>query len=782
MNIVEVQDSLKNFSQDQLISEINQPSGMVPQFLVLTELGRRNRMKQDIEGRQAQNQPTVAQEVVSAAGVPQGGIMDMARSMAPKSSIEQNDGVQMMEEGGKPKNRMEALLAYLRSLGADDEEEIKEATGDRSLAEIINFGGDYRPVKKADGGAVKMQQGTVVYKGKTYFTDGTYVATRGASGRIVPVNDPDIVEAVTNKSPSVQSNVEGIKNISANVEDFSPNFDTTTDPELDMSALDSVLGIRPEMIPQFPTEEDSEDPTNQSTFDRKNIPPNMLSGMPTRTETLLQDLINQNQTLVPGVNIPRQQTSLDNQPQEVSPLLPTYNEQIDPNAFTGRQSLDGQIVSTVGPTADEIERAQKVLEMNPVTSPKKDLDLLESAFTAKSPIQYTETGDLPVKIDPNAFTGRQSLDGQVVSTVGPTAAELENAKKVLEMNPVTASDAELEVLGEGLKRNTARQNFLKRDPEQDSNLFPELNFSNDPTKGISDPGGGLEAYFGTTESNMKDPFNAQNVLAAASQSSNADEFNDVIRSLQRSKEELDGGIPSDELSIEPFNNQPPAPFLPSGSGDTPDELMVPFDNTPSKGKGGDDGGDGDDDDDDTGGGTKGGSALGSLESEIANMLRENEDQQEKDKYLSLAKAGLALMASDQPTFGGALGEAGMAGIEDFQASRKAYRDDKITLLDAQRKLEQARATAAAKDKSGVTATNIVSTLNNIRNQKSKIMTKLAEIAPAIDGGELTEAQKNQAEMLKREIANLTVMESTYAGMLGGIGSLGATGTFDATEE
>lgn len=87
MNIVEVQDNLKNFSQDQLINEINQPSGMVPQFLVLTELGRRNRIKQDMEGRQAQNQPTVAQEVVSAAGVPQGGIMDMARSMAPKVQL-----------------------------------------------------------------------------------------------------------------------------------------------------------------------------------------------------------------------------------------------------------------------------------------------------------------------------------------------------------------------------------------------------------------------------------------------------------------------------------------------------------------------------------------------------------------------------------------------------------------------------------------------------------------------------------------------------------------------
>jgi len=645
MNIVEVQDSLKNFSQDQLISEINQPSGMVPQFLVLTELGRRNRMKQDIEGRQAQNQPTVAQEVVSAAGVPQGGIMDMARSMAPKSSIEQNDAVKMM----------------------------------------------------AEGGAVKMQQGTVVYNGKTYFTDGTYVATKGASGRIVPVDDPDIVEAVTNKSPSVQSNVEGIKNISTNVEDFAPNipFSTTADPELDMSALDPVLGIRPEMIPQFP---DQGNPLFSSDKDTQKAV-SEIAGVNPLIDRAAAEAREESLSTFPI------QTFQQNQPQTQELLLPTAEP-------TGRQSLDGRMVSTVGPTADEIERAQKVLEMN----------------------------------------------------------------------PVTASDAELEVLGEGLKRNTARQNFLKRDPEQDSNLFPELNFSNDPTKGISDPGGGLESYFGTTESAMEDPLNAQNVLTAATQSSNADEFNDVIRSLQRSKEELEGGIPSDELSIEPFNNQPPTPFLPSGSGDTPDELMVPFDNTPSKGKGGDDGGDGDDDDDDTGGGTKGGSALGSLESEIANMLRENEDQQEKDKYLALAKAGLALMASDQPTFGGALGEAGIAGIEDFQASRKAYRDDKITLLDAQRKLEQARATAAAKDKSGLTGTNIVSTLNNIRNQKSKIMTKLAEITPAIDGGELTEAQKNQAEMLKREIANLTVMESTYAGMLGGIGSLGATGTFDATEE
>ena len=133
------------------------------------------------------------------------------------------------------------------------------------------------------------------------------------------------------------------------------------------------------------------------------------------------------------------------------------------------------------------------------------------------------------------------------------------------------------------------------------------------------------------------------------------------------------------------------------------------------------------------------------------------------------------MSSSQPTFGGALGEAGMAGLDDLQASRQSYRDDKITLLDAQRKLEQARATAASKDKSGLTGSNIVSTLNNIRNQKAKAMSDLSKINPSFEGGELSEKQKNDAEMLRREIANLTVMESTYAGMLGGIGSLSSSG-------
>ena len=91
MNLIQVQDDLKNFSQDQLVNEMQQPSGNAPQFLVLAELNRRKRVKGDLESRQAQQQPTVAEEVVAAAGVPQNQMMGMSEAMAPQSAV--SDGV-----------------------------------------------------------------------------------------------------------------------------------------------------------------------------------------------------------------------------------------------------------------------------------------------------------------------------------------------------------------------------------------------------------------------------------------------------------------------------------------------------------------------------------------------------------------------------------------------------------------------------------------------------------------------------------------------------------------
>ena len=107
MNMFQLQERIKDFSKDQLVKEMQQPSGAVPPFLVLSELQRRTRMEKAFQAEQAQGQQsTVAQDAIAAAGVPQGGIADMARAMAPQTDMAGNTGampVQNMYGGGEVK-------------------------------------------------------------------------------------------------------------------------------------------------------------------------------------------------------------------------------------------------------------------------------------------------------------------------------------------------------------------------------------------------------------------------------------------------------------------------------------------------------------------------------------------------------------------------------------------------------------------------------------------------------------------------------------------------------
>jgi hypothetical protein len=99
-----------------------------------------------------------------------------------------------------------------------------------------------------------------------------------------------------------------------------------------------------------------------------------------------------------------------------------------------------------------------------------------------------------------------------------------------------------------------------------------------------------------------------------------------------------------------------------------------------------------------GGGGGGGGALGSIEGRIARMIEEREKSAQADKWLALAQTGLALMASDQPTIGGAIGEAGLAGIGAMQQARSAYDKDILTLLDAQAGLQRARSSGGGRSR------------------------------------------------------------------------------------
>ena len=76
------------------------------------------------------------------------------------------------------------------------------------------------------------------------------------------------------------------------------------------------------------------------------------------------------------------------------------------------------------------------------------------------------------------------------------------------------------------------------------------------------------------------------------------------------------------------------------------------------------------------------------------MLQEREQSAAADKWMALAQTGLALMASRQPTLGGAIGEAGLAGIGAMRQARSQYDKDVLGLLEMQAGIQRAKASGA----------------------------------------------------------------------------------------
>jgi len=142
MNLFQLQERLKDFSKDQLVNEMKSPSGTAPPYLVLSELQRRTRMEQAMmaDGQQAP-QSTVADDTVAAAGVPQGGLGDMARALAPQTDMTQNDAaapVQQMAEGGSLSDDAKARRGFGRTsyLSGLDDPGGSGASGDGRLSRM----------------------------------------------------------------------------------------------------------------------------------------------------------------------------------------------------------------------------------------------------------------------------------------------------------------------------------------------------------------------------------------------------------------------------------------------------------------------------------------------------------------------------------------------------------------------------------------------------------------------------------------------------------------------
>ena len=81
MNIIQVQNRLKGVTDEALVQYINNPTGDVPTYLALGEIGRREDVRKEYQAAQAeQPQKTVAEEKLAA--MPQ-GIGSLTQGMMP---------------------------------------------------------------------------------------------------------------------------------------------------------------------------------------------------------------------------------------------------------------------------------------------------------------------------------------------------------------------------------------------------------------------------------------------------------------------------------------------------------------------------------------------------------------------------------------------------------------------------------------------------------------------------------------------------------------------------
>lgn len=81
MNIIQLEDNLKSLPDNSLQKEMTNPSGMFPQYLVMSEIQRRKDMREDYAGRMAANEktpplPSMREEMLMGITQPQPPVQD----------------------------------------------------------------------------------------------------------------------------------------------------------------------------------------------------------------------------------------------------------------------------------------------------------------------------------------------------------------------------------------------------------------------------------------------------------------------------------------------------------------------------------------------------------------------------------------------------------------------------------------------------------------------------------------------------------------------------------
>ena len=830
-NMLQLQDDLKNFSEQQLVREMQMPSGQVPQFLILTELGRRKRMRDDFSRQQAAGAPTVAEEAVAAAGMPVGASTDMAKAMAPKTSMTENTGIgtmmpkqpTRMAEGGdvKPRNRFEMLMAYLRNLREKEEEPTPTSTGP-SIAEMINFGGDYEPVKKAEGGVVKMQTGGLPEREVLQRIINT-LTTASPSERaalrqqlVEAVGEDTVREAEAmmlrdNESPGgitqMRMEKQGIFGNSPGRPQLTPEKPTFLPPpestrqrgDLETGQLTSIL---------------ASDPITKALAQKSGVSvADYISGMDpnTRAQELLRvsgqrattfdkdkDDAAKAEATVPtiydtSIGMPTQ-ADLD-----LKNVSDTRNEAVGIGTSDNPISVD--LTQDVAPTAS----SSAGLPARPTspTAPTPDISM--------SPDNLNAIGGLEtIQSAPEAFT-METAAANLASMVGPDdaieqvrASQLTNADRfdTLGFTPITTedgskrfitpsgmvydSDGKLISGGEAMQAvDIAQQQGADFTKTPEGLTMPPLPIIGPLIKNIPLPN---EIPFGTNEvdaegnvipgtfrptsipiGNVSTPSVIEdNVAKPLIDLFNIEEGSAPVTSVDESETRVSPATPAEDVV-----GETPAklPVTTSGIEDfVEQEKFRTFDKPTVSNEDGDGDGDTPKPDPDLPGGPSGtGGIEGGLAEYLKDMKEDLEKSKKQDYWMNVAKMGLALMASKQPTLGGAIGEAGMKGVEGFQKGKQQYSKDKLAILALQQRIDAAKLAASSR----ASASNAALARLGLSIDKENRLANQAVIDNALDrlnalgGVDRIRVLQNADDLSPTEAQELVMLKGLYDTVFGG---------------
>jgi hypothetical protein len=615
MNMIEIQDKLKNFSEEQLVSEMQNPSGTAPQFLVLTEINRRKKAKAQYEAGKPRDQTTVAEDVLNSAGVPSGGLGDIARAMAPKSAIAQNTG-----------------YAEPTTMDPGMDPGMAQMAGPMSDA----MGGPMQePVRMAEGGIV-------VRNGRRYIRqeDGSLIDEASGSRTMTP-------------RQSLERDLRGLAGFPARVRQG--YLDRASDPY-------GGLYRSPESVERMMEINDPQGGSRMST----RIDPN-------RADPYGGVYVDPSQIArMMDINNPQGGMAMS-LPPVGPPRLPAQTFMEDWMMMQGEPGVAEPSIDPYAQAFIDPARIQRMMDINDPLGGNRmsmpvDLDLT------------IPDEAMPFMPGPDAATELRTprmMDAIAQGALPIPMPENPQGLRMMDFEPIPNPVEPAPYSGPSVSD-------VARSLDQ---YYPGSGYSDVMRGGPRVPPG-----MPGPEQQSSLPSGDDLILRALAEGPQGSaDIPPELADMARERLGLPGVTRGDFLTADK------AVLPKKDKGEEAGPAPVPGqsspDGMPMSGLGAGSGGGG-------GGGSSSISASGSFAQELEDALARSDKRARQDKWLALARAGMALMSSKEPTFGGALGEAGAVGLDAFQQSRDRADEERLKLREAQFQLSMAQRAAAGRGGSG----------------------------------------------------------------------------------